>query len=197
LNWKENPESRPKQFPYDPLNLDESQKSSLFPEYSIVVDIEEIPSLEMTNADPNAEKTVKSLEKEGKIWEDAVTEGGADEEQDAKLTQKDYNKALSEQIHDPVYIQFLTKIDQTGKDQIIRYCESSIHRKSVAEREKLGIQDLDTALPTSVRDHGKLFTSTEMKKQQIEIPSCPYCHGPRAFEFQVRRFLRCYLFIFM
>lgn len=66
-----------------------------------------------------------------------VTEGGADEEADALLTQADYNKALGNDTdaahaHDPVYINFLTRISKGGSDQILRYYRnsSSYHNSS-------------------------------------------------------------------
>jgi hypothetical protein len=188
------------------LQLDDIQKSFLFPEYSIIIEIEEMfdeekggeTTVTKEDSEGTLEKTVEKLTKEGKIWEDAVMkeehaaktdQEKQEEEDDAKLTQQDYNKALSDQIHDPLYIQFLTKIDRTGKNQIIRYCESSAHRMTAQERKEMNLLTNNDCLglDSSQRDHGRLFASTEMKKKEWDIPPCPHCGGPRAFEFQVNK----------
>jgi hypothetical protein len=123
--------------------LDNAQKEFLFPEYEIVVEPEELIGDDILNIETN---------KQTKIWDDAgkytlhsfepitadncvheETKGGADEEKDAKLTQKHYNKALSEQTYDPIYVNFLTRIDRSGKRQILRYSETSIHHTVTAQ----------------------------------------------------------------
>lgn len=119
--------------------------------------------------------------KEGKVWDDAITTGDhPDEEKDAKLTQNDYNQALSEQIHDPIYIQFLTRIDTSGKNQVLRYCETSYHRR-IDENNGWNSNQVES----KIQHHGKLYTSIEMKKEEVKVPPCPHCGGPRVFEFQV------------
>jgi hypothetical protein len=181
---------------YDPDALDEVQRAYCFPEYNIVIEPEEA-DVEDTTANDSVKhgqtdhlenknkQYVDKLMKEGKVWEDGTKkEDGenGEEDEDAKLTQRDYNKALSEQIHDPVYVQFLTRIDKTGKDQIIRYCESSIHRQST---EQMSETNADLEMEVERRDRGKLFLSCDEKKKSISVPSCPCCGAPRAFEFQV------------
>ena len=162
--------------------LDAAQQDFLFPEYDIVVEPEDMAdeqwlSQQQSNGSDGNGKKVE-------IWEDAHTPGGPDEEQDAKLTQRHYNKALSEQLYDPIYVQFLTRIERSGKKQILRYSETSIHHQTKPASSTA------KELPLEVRDRGRLYLTKEMKLEQTtsstnNIPDCPHCGAPRAFEFQV------------
>jgi hypothetical protein len=192
--WKEEGLKAVDSLDYDLDALDEIQRAYCFPEYNIIIepeetdeehpDANEVKKEDHVNLVENKNKQyVDKLMKEGKVWEDGTKkEDGenGEEDEDAKLTQKDYNKALSEQIHDPVYVQFLTRIDKTGKDQVIRYCESSIHRQLTEQ-----LSDAIASIEIERRDQGKLFLSSDEKKKSISVPSCPCCGAPRVFEFQV------------
>lgn len=68
------------------------------------------------------------------IWEDARTKGGKDEVDDAAITQQDYNKALSDQRFDKTYVDFLARLERSGKTQVLRYCSDSVHRESKVSR---------------------------------------------------------------
>lgn len=105
------------------------------------------------------------------------TPGGKDEAGDAKLTQKDYNKALSEQKYDPIYNSFLTRVERGGNsNQILRYVDSSVHRSDV-EQDSISPEDINS---------GRLYLTTENKSHQLEVPPCSHCGAKRAFEFQVK-----------
>jgi hypothetical protein len=180
--------------------LDASQKEFLFPEFEISVEPEEDDNNEVNdndndngngdsdkndqNINPTAEETdgnglVVETAPTTKIWEDALTEGGADEAGDAAITQADYNKALSEQKYDPLYVSFLTRVAKGGMKQVLRYCEDSIHCDHN--------EDWTDKISHSHRDIGRLFLSTENRKvaQTQTIPNCQFCSAPRALEFQV------------
>eukprot|EP01032_Pedospumella_encystans_P021654 gene21654-24553_t len=64
----------------------QAREKALFPEYCIEVEPEVFGEQD--------QQELQRIMETANIWEDAVTEGGADEEADAKLTQADYHKAL-------------------------------------------------------------------------------------------------------
>ncbi len=173
-------------------HYDDSQLSFLFPEYEMSVELEqdekeeddsEVEAVvsapaEGTNVEQGKPMVVKTAATT-KIWEDALTEGGEEDASDAALTQSDYNKALSEQKYDPVYVSFLTRIAKGGTKQVLRYCEQSVHNDE---------HSYEGNIPISARDKGRIFINQEFKKNaaSIEVPSCPHCNAPRALEFQVK-----------
>jgi hypothetical protein len=173
--------------------FDESQSSFLFPEYEMSVELEEEEKEESNSDDDKDQQDGEKKERSPKdpldvktspstkIWDDALTEGGEDEASDAALTQADYNKALSEQKYDPVYVSFLARIAKGGTQQVLRYCEQSIHNEEHEYNEEI---------PISIRDKGRLFINQGCKKNasNISVPPCSQCHAPRALEFQVTVF---------
>lgn len=183
-------------------HYDESQLTFLYPEYEMTVEEEEndedesdkeegnedgVASEESVPESGSGEKQQSKTAKGSlsvktpsttKIWEDALTEGGEDEAADAALTQADYNNALSEQKYDPVYVSFLTRLTKGGTQQVLRYCEGSIHNEPHEHRDEL---------PVSLRDKGRLFMNQIAKKNAPTdvVPPCSRCNAPRALEFQV------------
>lgn len=125
-----------------------SEETWLFPEYNLIVEPEEYDEDEI-----DATTTV---------WDDAVTPGGKDEEDDAKLTQADYDKALGAETTDPVYIRFLTKVKGGGPDQVLRY--------SRWDNRPGG---------------GPLAISSAFMKDNYQPQLCEHCGAARAFEFQI------------
>jgi hypothetical protein len=86
-----------------------------------------------------------------------VTEGGADESEDAKLTQVDYSSALGNESSDPAYTRFTERIRRGGSDQIIRYCRwNNDARLMISSANKL---NNDNKNDIKVED----------------IPHCPHC----------------------
>jgi len=171
--------------------LDDAQKRFLFPSYEIVVEAEP-PATTNDEAHPThltsstASDILQQVPASIPVWEDAVTAGGAEEEQDAKLTQADYNKALSENRYDSVYISFLTRIQRPDSgQQILRYCDSSLHHSCTVQESR------DRELTHLEREQGRLFVSKSYKEQAEAdgssnlIPRCSNCGSPRAFEFQI------------
>ena len=129
-----------------------------------------------------------------------VTEGGADEELDAKLTNADYQRALlgSEQ-HDPTYINFLTRVSRGGSDQVLRYCRTttSTAATTVATDENKST-DITSSVAANVMSNTSssrssrglllLSSNAEMLRQRataLELHPCPLCGAPRIFECQV------------
>ena len=89
----------------------------LFPVYELSVSSEEL----VDSADDSENKEELVLGENTTIWDDALTEGGPDEEEDAKLTQADYDNALGSETKDPSYIRFLSRVRRGGADQVLRY----------------------------------------------------------------------------
>jgi hypothetical protein len=107
-----------------------------------------------------------------------VTEGGADEEADAKLTQADYQRAMGSEVHDPTYINFLTRVERGGADQVLRYCRTRG-------------EDCAAAADATRSSKGLLLLSSdvELRKRraaQLQASPCARCGAPRTFECQVR-----------
>lgn len=97
---------------------------------------------------------------------------------DKKITQQDYNKALSEQKYDPVYINFLTRIDRGSTQQILRYNAGSLHRSDVVERHP-------DAISLEMQERGRLYVSRAAQQNATKVPCCAYCGSARALEFQI------------
>lgn len=180
-------------------DLDDAQKRFLFPSYEIVVEAEpaaasgsEIASSTGLSTENTAD-ILQQFPASIPVWEDAVTTGGADEEQDAKLTQTDYNKALSENRYDPVYISFLTRMQRPEcGQQILRYCDSSLHHCCRVEDTR------NRELTRVEQEQGRLYVSKAYKElaeagEKNQIPRCGNCGSPRAFEFQIMPQLLHYL----
>ncbi len=87
---------------------------------------------------------------------------------------------MSEKKYDPTYINFLTRIERGGSQQILRYNASSLHR-SIDLREYL-VKD---NLPLELQEHGRLYVSQEVQNKPNRVPPCPFCGSPRVFEFQI------------
>lgn len=115
----------------------------------------------------------------------AVTPGGEDEDLDRNLTQQDYNKALSERKYDPVYINFLTRIDRGGSQQVLRYVASSAHRTGVAPSSSSSSSSSIGEVTLDVQERGRLYVSRQVQKEISRVPPCPHCGGARALEFQI------------
>lgn len=153
---------------------------SLFPEYTLAVEDEVF--------EEEDEEELKRVMQTANIWEDAVTEGGADEEADARLTQADYQRAMGSEVHDPTYINFLTRVERGGKDQVLRYCRAPAVPHAGAE----GTQSTSTSATAGAArsSQGLLLLSSDkelMKTRAAALESCPCprCGAPRTFEFQV------------
>lgn len=97
-----------------------------------------------------------------------VTKGGADEAEDAALTQTDYRKALGNDAVDSTYVRFLSRIQRGGNDQILRY-------PTLAGKEETSGCSF---IPVPLQVHSKSM-------EGIEIPCCENCGSVRRFEFQV------------
>lgn len=140
-----------------------------------------------------------------------VTEGGADEAADAKLTQADYQKALGSEAHDPTYINFLTRLERGGGDQVLRYCRTpsataaaaaaAVSAASVpttsssAESESESASNLKNNVTSNNSSGGRstqglllLSSNPQLLKDRaaaIQSNPCPRCGAPRTFECQV------------
>ena len=119
-----------------------------FPEFSLNVEPEEFDDSE--------------IDASTSIWEDAVTAGGKDEEDDAKLTQADYDHALGSEASDPVYIRFLTRVKRGGPEQVLRYCRW--------DKRSGG---------------GPLAISSSFSQDGFSPPLCQHCGAARSFECQI------------
>lgn len=147
---------------------------ALFPEYSLVVEEE------VFEGEDEAE--LAKIMRDANIWEDAVTEGGAEEEADAKLTQADYQRAMGSELHDPTYLNFLTRVERGGRDQVLRYC-----RASAAVGED-GTNAGSQAGSRSTKGLLLLSSDKELLQRRaatIQTSPCPRCGAPRTFECQV------------
>lgn len=122
-----------------------------------------------------------------------MTEGGTDEEADAKLTQADYQKALGSEVHDPTYINFLTRVERGGRDQVLRYHRAPLSSHSAGSSEHLGVSANNQASANasgSRSSKGLLLLSSdaELLRQRAErliAHPCNRCGAPRSFECQV------------
>lgn len=117
-----------------------------------------------------------------------VTEGGADEAADAKLTQADYQKALGSEVHDPTYINFLTRVERGGGDQVLRYCrtpaEGSATKSDASDKNK----NISCSGGRSTQGLLLLSSNPQLLKDRaaaIQSSPCPRCGAPRTFECQV------------
>eukprot|EP01031_Cornospumella_fuschlensis_P025692 gene25692-31027_t len=149
--------------------------SFCFEEQEVVVEPEELEGVDGA-----------TLPDGGEVWEDAMTPGGKDEAADKALGQRDYNAALSEQAYDKVYVDFLTRIDQGGKQQVLRYISDSVHRE----------QTPPVIIPPSLQSRGRLYVSETYKRHDCDgasIPVCEKCGAARALECQIMPQLLYYL----
>lgn len=128
-----------------------------------------------------------------------VTEGGADEEADAKLTQADYQKALGSEVHDPTYINFLTRVERGGRDQVLRYFRSPAPNHApngTSASEDPSAVEASGNNPSctygSRSSKGLLLMSSDaellrQRAEKLAAHPCSRCGAPRTFECQVRR----------
>lgn len=102
----------------------------------------------------------------------AVTGDEDEEDDDRKIEQTDYNKALGTQDVDEEYLKFLTRIDRGHKSQVMRYCRwTNAYSHSTNSSQSSGVL---------------LQSSSDVLKQKIRsVPRCEYCGAAREFEFQV------------
>ena len=151
----------------------------------------------------------------------AETSGGADETADARLTQRDYQRALGSGAsaeHDPQYVLFLARVSRGGNDQVLRYCrasrpprelQSSDSPTQITPEVSPASNSTDTAAGVAADGGGGaavagciegaasrlprglllLSSDPKVKEQRLapNLPPCPRCGAPRAFEFQVSR----------
>lgn len=127
-----------------------------------------------------------------------MTEGGTDEEADAKLTQADYHKALGSEAHDPTYINFLTRVDRGGPDQILRYYRTpQIASSADHAAMDTGAEEGTAHPPAQGQSNGSrssrglllLSSDAELLRQRAEtllVHPCARCGAPRTFECQVK-----------
>lgn len=143
--------------------------ASIFPEFAIVVEEEELKD---TVEDEQIARAVANAN----IWDDAMAEPADEADEDAKLRQSDYSKALGNEVVDPAYVHFMTRVRRGGDKQVLRYCRWEEEAKGGGplhmHSERAVVERRGLRLPTRVSHQG--------------IPPCPYCQGERKFEFQVR-----------
>lgn len=153
-----------------------ASSASLFPEYDIVDEVEE---LENTAED----ERIKAAAEKATIWEDAMTAGGAEEEEDARLRQADYSEALGNEAVDPCYVRFLSRVRRGGEKQVLRYCRW----ESVEEGGgPLWMHSADAVLRRGEE-------TLPPRIAEDTVPCCDKCGEPRQFEFQVMPQLLHYL----
>jgi hypothetical protein len=162
----------------------EVRARSLFPEYTLAVEDEVFEG-------DDAEELQRVMER-ANIWEDARTEGGADEAADAALTQADYQRAMGSEVHDPTYINFLTRVERGGKDQVLRYCRTEAPTADTqAYSANTGTAQVSAVASSATRSgRGLLLLSSDKellrnRAAALEASPCPHCGAPRTFEFQV------------
>jgi hypothetical protein len=139
----------------------------LFPEYDLVNDEEVL--VNTVEDDKIAEAVAQTT-----IWDDASEPEGEDDE-DAKLNQADYSKALGNEVVDPMYVRFLTRVRKGGEKQVLRYCrwqnEASGGGPLYLHSSTAKITAGDRQLPVRI--------------SQDDVPLCQACGTKREFEFQV------------
>jgi pre-rRNA-processing protein TSR4 len=151
----------------------------LFPEYDIEVS-EEI--LRDRKDDALDEAVLKA-----NIWDNATepdVEGGSDDEDDdAALTQSDYNKALGNEASDPLYTKFCERVRRGGGNQILRYCRW--------DDEEGPLQMSSTSKPIVISTNSTASASASATAESCL--SCPRCGAECKFEFQIMPQLLHYL----
>ena len=115
-------------------------------------------------------------------------------ELDVHTTQKDISGAS----HDPIYVNFLTRVDQAGSGQVLRYCRWKAKPSSSVIDADQNQKNSDTLV-----DDGMLLFSSKSKtlRQRVESgipPTCEQCGSKRYLEFQVKhcRFISISLAIY-
>ena len=128
----------------------------------------------------------------------AGTEGGADEAADARLKQADYQRALGSEVHDPTYINFLTRVSRGGSDQVLRYCRTATPQAATSEVEGDHTTSATINSGSGVSGKGSSRTSRgllllssdaqQLRQREAALSAhpCPHCGAPRTFECQVR-----------
>ena len=122
--------------------------------------------------------------------------GNADEDADAKLTQKDYQRALqgekAAETHDPRYINFLTRISRGGSKQVLRYCRNTTI-DSITDVGNSTSSESSSIRKVRIENKGRLYLSSDFlvkesscKQKNVQShSSCRRCGAPQLFEFQV------------
>ena len=148
---------------------------ALFPEFDIVVEVEELRN---TAEDDIIQATAAKTA----VWEGAeeVEEG---DQEDAKLSQKDYNAALGNQVVDPNYVRFLTRVRRGGEHQILRYCRWPATEKN----QRVAPLYMHSANAVLLDPTNKERTSAPRIAAK-DVPNCSNCGAERRFEFQVRNY---------
>ncbi len=163
----------------------------LFPVFDIVVEAECVDenssaaechidgAMDLTRAKAAADTV--STSGNTVVWDDAITEGGVDECEDAKLSQTDYNLAMgNREEYDPVYGSFLARIAKDGcAGQVLRYCRWP--------SPEVGGAIAPHKLPSDCLSHGALLLNGKSNTRDLwkQVPPCPRCGSSRRFEFQV------------
>ena len=148
--------------------LSSGSSTSVFPEFAIVVDAEELKD---TAEDEQIARAVAGAN----IWEDALTE---ETDEDASLRQSDYSKALGNEVVDPAYVQFMTRVRKGGDQQVLRYCRW--------EESSRGGGPLYMHSAGAVVERKGVRLPTRIAAQ--DVPRCSRCGGERKYEFQVSLF---------
>lgn len=126
----------------------------------------------------------------------SVTEGGTDEEADAKLTQADYQKALGSEVHDPTYINFLTRVERGGRDQVLRYYRAPVASQGEHASQSADVHEANSHNQSSTNgsrsSKGLLLLSSDkellrQRAERLAAHPCARCGAPRSFECQVKR----------
>jgi pre-rRNA-processing protein TSR4 len=137
----------------------------VFPVYGLSVSEEELDKKDRSST--AATKVPENVH----VWEgaDAPEVGESGEDDDKNLTQKEYNKALGNEVPDPAYDKFMARVRRGGAGQVLRYS-----RWPTAEEIQKGQGAL---VISSLNDNtGAVGGSAAV---------CAHCGAPRKFEFQV------------
>ena len=107
------------------------------------------------------------------------------------MTQKDYNKALGNDVPDPVYDQFLARVRRGGLDQVVRYNRWPTIEQIKAGDGPLKITGLlelqSQTLPIQEEVEREIVEDTNDSPDSVtgQCGRCQHCGATRKFEFQV------------
>ena len=97
---------------------------------------------------------------------------------------------MGSEVHDPTYINFLTRVERGGRDQVLRYCRTIPPITSESAEAEPSSDVKENALRGGRSSKGLLLLSSdaELLKSRTAIVHanpCPHCGAPRIFECQV------------